>query len=420
MANNKNKNKKNAPRRAPKSRGQLVKQSNAKNSKPTFAGEGGDIGARLGRLAGTVLGGVIGKIFGHGDYKINAPVSHNTIANASNIPQFGGGKGVNRVVHREYITDIVSSATALTFQNTSYPINPGLSTSFPWLCNIAENYTHYTVHGIIYEYRTMSADALNSTNTALGSVIMATNYDTTVPNFNGKRDMENSEFAMSCKPSQNMIHAIECDPATLPIQELYVRSGGVTTDLRFSDLGNFQIATTGVQGTSVVLGELWVSFDISFYKPCIPDTFGGSLSSQHVRRTSVAASSGIPTIQTLNVGTLEAFTQVSGTSGSMSWQAAQGSQFICTIYLSSAGVCAGSAASITAFNANTSPIIRYSGSQTKAPNNAYAAVNEAIFSFTIAPVVTGVIGFAVSAAMTWTVSVSADYFITQLDSSITS
>lgn len=55
----------------------------------------------------------------------------------------------------------------------------------------------------------MSADALNSVNTALGQVIMATDYNAANPPFGQKSEMENYEFGQSCKPSESQIHPIE-------------------------------------------------------------------------------------------------------------------------------------------------------------------------------------------------------------------
>jgi len=50
---------------------------------------------------------------------------------------------------------------------------------------------------------------------------------------------------------------------------LYVRSGAVpaNADIKLYDLGFFQLSTQGQQAANVNLGELWVSYDIAFYKP---------------------------------------------------------------------------------------------------------------------------------------------------------
>ena len=73
----------------------------------------------------------------------------------------------------------------------------------------------------------MSADALNSVNTALGQVIMATDYNAANPPFAQKSEMENYEYGQSAKPSESAIHPIECARLQTTISELYTRAGAV-------------------------------------------------------------------------------------------------------------------------------------------------------------------------------------------------
>lgn len=175
------------------------------------------------------------------------------------------------ISHREYIGDVVTSSVAGNFSITSYPIQPGWQVSFPWLSTLAANYMEYEILQMVYEFRTMSADALNSTNTALGQVIMATEYNAALPGPINKQQMEQMEFSQSIKPSCSAIHTIECKKSQTPITHLYVRGGAqpANTDIRWSDYGNFYIATNGMQGTNVNVGELWVSYKIKFYKPIL-------------------------------------------------------------------------------------------------------------------------------------------------------
>lgn len=245
----------------------------------------GRLGRIAGRLAGAYLGGpagavlgeavggmahYIGRAAGSGDYITNSDrVKSNVLVNSAQVPQFGSSPNTVHIRHREFLGDIISSGTANTFQVQSFAINPGQFASFPWLSQVVgANFQQYRINGMLFEYRTMSADALNSVNTALGSVVMATDYDSADSAFTTKAQMENTEFGISCKPSCSMIHAIECARNQTAISELYVRPGTVpaNADIRLYDLGKFYIASTGVQGTSVNLGELWVSYDITFFK----------------------------------------------------------------------------------------------------------------------------------------------------------
>jgi len=82
--------------------------------------------------------------------------------------------------------------------------------------------------------------------------------------------MENYEFGASVKPSCSLMHPIECAKAQSVLGDLYVRATpGVPagSDRRLYDFGNFQIASNGCQGTSVNLGELWVTYEIELFKP---------------------------------------------------------------------------------------------------------------------------------------------------------
>ena len=225
----------------------------------------------LGGWAGEKVGGLahyIGKIFGSGDYISSPSVRSNTIIQPQ-VPSFSTGGSITRIRHREFLGDVITSSTANTFNLTAFPLNPGLNDTFPWLSQVCgSTYQQYRINGMVFEFRSMSSDALNSVNTALGSVVMCTDYDSADQPFTSKQQMENTEFGVSCKPSSNMIHAIECEPKLTTATELYIRAFGnpAGTDIRLYDWGKFYIATTGFQGTSVNIGELWVSYDVTFIK----------------------------------------------------------------------------------------------------------------------------------------------------------
>jgi len=232
-------------------------------------------GAALGGMVGmpslgAAAGGWLSKAIGSGDYKI----SNNSLM-ASGVPTFSGPKNSVRIRHRELISDI-SGSTAFT--NNVYPINPGLAQTFPWFSQICGCFTSYRIWGMMFEFLSNSADALNSTNTAMGSVIMATQYNVTKSNYVNKPEMAASEFSCATKPSESLLHPIECDLEFRPIRNSYLRSGTVPSgeDKRFYDWGNFQLATVGMQAAAVI-GELWVTYDIElFYPKLIPGEYPGT------------------------------------------------------------------------------------------------------------------------------------------------
>lgn len=234
---------------------------------------GGPSGGSLGGMVGNAGGRFLSSIFGHGDYAVTnaASLKENNLVltNSAQCPQFGTGKVACKFVHREFLGDVFSASTANTFKREDYPINPGVSKTFPWLSGVVgAKFQQYRINGMTFEFRSMSSDALNSTNTALGSVIMSTDYDSADNPFTSKQEMENTEYGVSCKPSANMMHGIECARPQTPVSELYIRAFDVPLgkDIRLYDMGRFSIATTGCQGVNVNLGELWVSYDIDCFK----------------------------------------------------------------------------------------------------------------------------------------------------------
>jgi hypothetical protein len=235
-----------------------------------------------------------------GDYKVES----NSLMNAqSGVPEFGGSKHSVRIKHREYLKDITGSTG---FSVQAFNINPGLVQSFPWLSNVAFPFQQYKIHGLLFEFVSMSADALNSTNTALGTVIMATQYNSTLANFASKVEMEGYEFSCSTRPSHSLIHPVECSPAESPLQHLYIRGGApaANSDLRMYDLGIFQLATVGMQAAATI-GELWVTYDIEFFKPRVEP--GGSYPGQFTRINNGsynASTEPLGSIQTTPVGDL--------------------------------------------------------------------------------------------------------------------
>jgi hypothetical protein len=139
---------------------------------------------------------------------------------------------------------------------------------FPWLSQLATNYEQFSFKGLLFEYKTMSGNALTSTNTALGTVILATQYNTNDTPFTSKIEMEQYEFAQSVVPSCSIIHPVECAPSETVLSKLYISNPGSTVpgDPRFSNLGTFNLATSGMQAAAVV-GELWVTYHVTFLKP---------------------------------------------------------------------------------------------------------------------------------------------------------
>lgn len=231
---------------------------------------GSALGAALGGGPGAFLGGKIGhlveKITGFGDYKVD----QNSIMKGglSDIQIVNSvDKGGFIVRHREYIGDVLAT-TAYT--NNSYLVNPGLNRTFPWLSQLANAFELYRLRGVIFEYNSTSSDALlsSATSTALGTVVMATEYDIADTQYSNKRDMLASQYSCSSKPSLSFIHPIECKKSLSAQTMLFTRGVAVPTgyDPRLYDFCRFNIATEGMQAAGGILGELWVVYEVELFK----------------------------------------------------------------------------------------------------------------------------------------------------------
>lgn len=236
--------------------------------KGLLTGGGAALGGMFGPLGsqvGSGLGSLASKILGFGDYSLtrNSLIESET---GDQVPFIHSAKDGVRIRHREFIQDIAGS---VNFQNNTFEVNPGLSATFPWLSAIAQNFEEYRMEGLVFEYRTTSVDALNSANTALGTVVLAAEYNSAAAPYVNKQQMQNSMWSTSTKPSCSMIMPVECSPAMNPLANQYIRLGAVPTgqDIRMYDLCNVQIATVGSQSGITTIGELWCSYDVVLLKP---------------------------------------------------------------------------------------------------------------------------------------------------------
>lgn len=228
--------------------------------------------------------GLNGSLSGSGPYR--AATSSSSAVTVAQVPSMHSSGDGFVVRHREYLGELLSSTI---FANNSFRINPGDANVFPWLAPIAQKFEEYKFNGLAFEFRSTSASALNSVNTALGVVVAAVEYNVVNAAFNNKLQMENSMWAVSCKPSESLIMPVECDSRINPLGVMYVRSGQPVNDPRFYDLGLMQFATIGQQLAGVDLGELWISYDVTLYKPIIAPSLVQQSGSNHYRGNAAVA-----------------------------------------------------------------------------------------------------------------------------------
>lgn len=249
-----------------------VTMNSAAKSLTSARGRGDyNIGGRIGGWIGDKAQKLIETIFGGGDYTVK---SNSITAPNNSVPQFTEGKGFVRIRHREYIGDLNSSQS---FFARDIPIDPTVTSSFPWLSGIVNNYQKYKFLGVVLEYKTMSGMVANSgaTGAGQGTVILSTRYDPDAPIFVSKIQMEEYEFTQSTVPWESCIHPIECDPSEDTLDFYLLANPGTQTaaggSTRFTRKCVSTVATVGFPNTTAsVVGEMWLSYDIILRDPRLP------------------------------------------------------------------------------------------------------------------------------------------------------
>lgn len=241
-----------------------------------YKGFSPDYGSRLGSSVGEGLQS-LAEVFGFGDYH----VKQNSIAelfNGSDPPNFRSFQNRDvRIVHREYVADLLSGALvggSSIFSILQSPVNPGNAQLFPWLSTIAPNFQEWEAHGIILELKTLSSDYAN--NTVLGSMFGAVKYNVHDPAPVNKRELENIEQSTSQKISTSLFVPVECAKREGVFNRLLVAANGSYGggDIALYDLGNFFYGSFGVATANVTIAEVWVTYDITLAKAVLDDTVG--------------------------------------------------------------------------------------------------------------------------------------------------
>lgn len=240
---------------------------------PELAGAAGAIGSSLGGQAGDYMSDkIMQHLSGRGAYSTNALVNPSS-AGRRNTSSSRDETGDVTISHSEYLQDIVP--TSASFETQYFQaINPGLNSFLPWLSQMAAFYEEYEIIQLVYTFKSMVTDG---NSTAGGTVIMATQYNPTSPAFILKQNMENYDYASSCKVTDNLIHGVECDPSKKAGSATeYIRVGPVPIgqDPKTYDLGVVQLATTGMT-PHLNIGELWVHYKIRLSKAkiALPGSF---------------------------------------------------------------------------------------------------------------------------------------------------
>lgn len=188
----------------------------------------------------------------------NAPAAISRRMNVVNKPRItASSKGIV-VRHKEYMSNILSAATTLSFNAIGLTLNPGKIQAFPWLSTIAGNFDKYRILSCTISLVT------NQPTTTAGRVGVGFDYDSTDPVPDDRTDFFSLTHHAECAAWDSLDFKI-------PLQ------GGVrfvnshtATDSKLIDYGQViimadQIVTTA--STPVNLGDVIIDYAVELIDP---------------------------------------------------------------------------------------------------------------------------------------------------------
>lgn len=176
----------------------------------------------------------------------------------------------------EYLGDVFSGPLAGSYSQftaQTYYVNPGLSLdqggASNWLAPVGASFQQYKYNKLLFEFVSTSGNAISSTNSSLGTVIMCCQYDSSRKPFPNKQQMMDSQFAKAFAPSKTEKFPVECKASREAMKLYDIRTGPLTASQSQNtyDFVQFQIATQGCQAAGINLGEIWVHYEVVLDKP---------------------------------------------------------------------------------------------------------------------------------------------------------
>lgn len=165
------------------------------------------------------------------------------------------------IVHREFVSDIFSSQDFIT---VNFPVNPGLTRSFPWLSVVAFAYESYIFERLEYRFET------SSPTSTPGYVILTLDYDPDDPAPATKQQAMAYRRSVRSPPWSSSDHSSIREDLNKR-KSYFLRRGAVGGDSQTYDVGTFYVGTGGQGVDDTVIGELYVEYSVRLMTPQLGD-----------------------------------------------------------------------------------------------------------------------------------------------------
>lgn len=160
---------------------------------------------------------------------------------------------------REYIQNIIPQDP---FTSVKIEFNPGLSTMFPWLSGVAQNFEKYKVRKLHFVYETSQSTFVP------GMVMMAPEFNVSDSLPTSKAELLEYAYATRAPVWQNF-RLVLSPEAVMNFKDYYIRVNelSVENDKKLYDPLYLIVATDAVSTDIAYAGELWVEYEIELLYP---------------------------------------------------------------------------------------------------------------------------------------------------------
>jgi len=188
----------------------------------------------------------------------SVPAAFGSEKPAGNAPRIRQSNG-DIVVRNEEFLALLNGTT--TFTSVTYPLNPGLSTVFPWLSAIAANYEFYQFLALEVHYRPYVG-----TNDS-GVVALACDHDVVDAAPGSLQTLMTYKGAVDGPFYQTRVLKFSAADLAKFGKQKFVRTGGypANTDAKTYDVGNLIVGC--LASTASLKGTLYLKYEVKLMVP---------------------------------------------------------------------------------------------------------------------------------------------------------
>jgi len=183
------------------------------------------------------------------------------------------GFGVNRqrmVVCEDENIGIITSPDSTAFNILStYPINPGQATTFPWLSSIAKNFEKYRFQSLEFYVVPQVSQFANGGRT--GEVILSCDYDASDAAPGSYQQQADQVPHSTAMPYQRQSLVLSPKEMHKESDAKFIRPGGLpgASDIKTYDAGNFFVGCTGLDASVFNVCSLHVRYSCELTIPVL-------------------------------------------------------------------------------------------------------------------------------------------------------